>query len=212
MLTIHHLESSQSERIVWLCEELGVPYEFKRYERDPATHLAPPDYVALHPCRTAPVVSDGALTLGESGAIIDYVIARYGDGRLAVTADDPSFVDYLFWFHYANGSLMPAVMVEIIIGMMGGAQNELIASVAARAGHAFAMIDARLGEATYFAGEAFTAADIFMLFPLTTMRRFAARDLAPYPNIRAYLQRIGERPAYRRAMSKADPELSPLLD
>src|SRR3954467_7167626 len=103
MLTVHHLGRSQSERIVWLCEELGLRYELKRYERDPATRLAPPEYKALHPVGTAPVITDGDLVLGESGAIIESLLASYGGARLARQAGDPQFASYLYWFHFANG-------------------------------------------------------------------------------------------------------------
>jgi len=211
MLTVHHLGISQSDRIVWLCEELDIPYDLVRYERDPVTGQAPAHYKALHPFGTAPVITDGDLVLGESGAIIDYVIARYGDGRLAVPADSPDFADYLFWFHFANGSLMPSAMIGMVIAMVRGEESDVTRSLCARNDRAFAMIEQRLGEAAWFAGDAFSAADIFMLFPLTTMRLAVPRDLAPFPNIRAYLQRIGERPAYRRAMHKADPDLPPQL-
>lgn len=212
MLTVHHLGISQSDRIVWLCEELGIPYELKRYERDPVTRLAPAEYKALHPFGTAPVITDGDLVLGESGAIIEYIIRTYGDGRLALGPSDPGYTDYLHWFHFANGSMMPAGMVELIVGMIGGDRPaDVTRALVARSDIAHAMVEKRLGEAPYFAGDAFTAADIIMLFPLTTMRLFVPRDLTPYPNIRAYLQRIGERPAYRTAMAKADPDLPPVL-
>lgn len=212
MLTVHHLGISQSDRIVWLCEELSIPYELVRYERDSVTRLAPAEYKALHPFGTAPVITDGDLVLGESGAIIEYIIAKYGDGRLALTADDAGFADYLHWFHFANGSMMPSGMIELVVAMVGGGvETDITRALVARADTAHAMIEARLGEADYFAGGVFTAADIIMLFPLTTMRMFVPRDLAPYPNIRAYLQRIGERPAYRNAMAMADPDLPPLL-
>src|ERR1700740_3315156 len=115
MLTVHHLGRSQSERIVWLCEELGLDYELKRYERDPATRLAPAGDKALHPIGTAPVITDGGLVLGESGTIIEYIIAKYGGGRLARKAGHPEFADYLYWFHYANASfqaLLPRRLVD----------------------------------------------------------------------------------------------------
>ena len=212
MLTVHHLGISQSDRIVWLCEELAIPYRLIRYERDPVTKLAPPDYKALHPFGTAPVITDGALVLGESGAIIEYVIAKHGGGRLAVKADNPNFADYLYWFHFANGSFMPSAMVDLVITMLGAkSDNETMRSLRARGDLAFSMTEHRLGKAQYFAGAEFSAADIMMLFPLTTMRAFAPRDLGPYPNIRAYLQRIAARPAYRRAMQKADPGFTPPL-
>jgi len=212
MLTVHHLGVSQSDRIVWLCEELALDYRLVRYDRDPVTRMAPPDYKALHPFGTAPVITDGDLVLGESGAIIDYILARYGHGALVVGPDQANFADYLFWFHFANGSMMPAGMVDMVASMLAdGAQADRISALRARGDKAHAMVEARLGQAPWFAGDAFTAADIIMLFPLTTMRLFVPRDLAPYPNIRAYLQRIGARPAYQRAMAKADPDLPPQL-
>jgi glutathione S-transferase len=209
MLTIHHLGISQSERIVWLCEELEIPYELVRYERDPVTRLAPEAYKALHPFGTAPVIVDGDLTLGESGAIIEYIIAKYGAGRLAVTAESPNFAEYLFWFHFANGSMMPSLMTDMIAAMLAGAGVDagVLDMFRLRCGRAYDLIEKRLGEADYFAGGAFTAADIIMFFPLTTMRAFVARDLSAFPNLRAYLLRVGSRPAYLRAMAKGDPDL-----
>ncbi|MGI4861548.1 MAG: glutathione S-transferase, partial [Janthinobacterium lividum] len=109
MLTIHHLGISQSERIIWLCEELELPYELKRYARDPVTILAPPELKALHPLGTAPIITDGPLVLAESGAIIEYILAKHGDGRLAPAPGAPEFADYLYWFHFANGTLQPAM-------------------------------------------------------------------------------------------------------
>ena len=212
MLTVHHLGVSQSDRIVWLCEELGVPYEMVKYDREPSG-MAPPAYKALHPTGTAPIITDGDLTLGESGAIIEYIIGRHGGGRLAVTADKPNFPDYLFWFHFANASMLPRSMVVLILEMAGAAEggDPRAAAMAARADQAFDMVEKRLGAADYFAGDDFTAADIMMTFGLTTMRMFAQRDLTPYPNILAYLGRIGARPAYQRATKKADPDLPLML-
>jgi glutathione S-transferase len=211
MLTVHHLGISQSDRIVWLCEELEIPYTLKKYDRDPVSRLAPAEYKALHPCETAPVITDGDLVLGESGAIVDYIIAKYGNGRLAIGPDHPNFADYLYWFHFGNGSFMPAGMTQLVLGILGLADQEAVKPLLARGDRAYAMSEERLGKATWFAGDAFTAADIMMLFPLTTMRVFAPRDLGPYPNIRAYLARVGERPAYQRAAKKGDPDLVPLL-
>jgi glutathione S-transferase len=208
MITVHHLGASQSERIVWLCEELEVPYTLRRYDRDPTTHLAPSDYKALHPMGIAPVITNGDLVLAESGAILEYVIARYGNGRLAVAPDRPNFPDYLFWFHFANGTMMPSEMVQIILTMLG--RNEAN-PLKERSERAFALVERRLAEVPYFAGNEFTAADIMMLFPLSTMRAFSQRDLSPLPHLRTYLQRIGERPAYQRAMTKGDPGMSPML-
>jgi glutathione S-transferase len=210
MLTVHHLGISQSDRIVWLCEELAIPYRLVHYQRDPVTRLAPPEYRALHPFGTAPVITDGDLVLGESGAIIEYIIARHGNGRLAVPADRPEFADYLFWFHFANGSLMPSSMIDLVAGLMGdGAPPGVVEALRERSGRAFAMLDARLGTVPYLAGAEFTAADIITLFPLSTMRMFTPRDMSPYPNILSYLGRIAGRPAYRAAMAKADPGFNP---
>jgi glutathione S-transferase len=128
MLAIHHLGKSQSERIVWLCEELGVPYELKHYVRDPKTMLAPPDYNALHPVGTAPVVIEGALTLAESGAIVDYILARHGGGRLAVGADAPNFPDYLYWLHFTNGTLQPAFGRNMVVARAGVAPDSPFAT------------------------------------------------------------------------------------
>jgi glutathione S-transferase len=212
MLTVHHLGISQSERIVWLCEELAIPYALRRYDRDPITRLAPADYKALHPMGIAPVITDGDLILAESGAIIDYVIATYGCGRLTVGADRANFADYLFWFHFANGTMMPAEMSRVIFAMLGLTDGSPITEMLKdRSRRAFALVESRLRDVPYLAGDEFTAADIMMLFPLTTMRAFAPRDLSALPHIKAYLQRIGERPAYRRAMEKGDPEMSPIL-
>lgn len=210
MLTVHHLGVSQSERIVWLCEELGVPYELKIYDRDPVTRMGPPEYKALHPVGTAPIITDGDVVLPESGAIMEYIIGKYGQGRLAVGPEAPNFADYLFWFHFANASFLPRMS-----GAMG-ARTDAEESPRARfmrerAERGWGLVEQRLGEAPYFAGQDFTAADIIMVFALTTMRAFVPVDLAGRPNIRAYLQRIGERPAYRRAMEKGDPAMTPML-
>ena len=209
MLTVHHLGLSQSERIVWLCEELGIPYEFKRYDRLP-TGMGPPEYKALHPLGSAPTITDGDLALAESAAIMEYIIGKYGDGRLAVRPDQPQYADYLYWFHFANGSFVPAEMGVIFHRMMGGSE-ESAPFIIERAERLWGLVEQRLGEAPYFAGDIFTAADIIMGFPLTTGRMFTPHDLANYPNIRAWLGRIGQRPAYRRAMKLAEPQMEPML-
>jgi glutathione S-transferase len=212
MITVHHLGVSQSERVVWLCEELAIPYTLRRYDRDPITRLAPAAYKALHPMGIAPVITDGDLVLAESGAILEYVIARYGNGRLTVGADRTNFADYLFWFHFANGTMMPSEMGSIISSMLESkAGNPVMAMLKERSERGFALVESRLGDVPYFAGDEFTAADIMMLFPLSTMRAFAQRDLAALPHIRAYLKRIGERAAYQRAMTKGDPGMAPML-
>lgn len=213
MITVHHLGISQSERVVWLCEELEIPYALKQYDRDATTRLAPAEYRALHPMGIAPVITDGDVVLAESGAILEYLMARYGGGSLSVRPEEANFPDYLFWFHFANGTMMPSEMGSLISTRLGLKEgNPIITMLQARSDRAFRLVDKRLGDAAYFAGGDFTAADIMMLFPLTTMRAFVQRDLAAFPHIKAYLQRIGARPAYQRAMQKGDPGMSPKLD
>ena len=212
MLTVHHLGKSQSERIVWLCEELGIPYELKVYDRHPVTRLAQPDYKALHPIGAAPVITDGDVVLAESAAIIDYIVAKYGKGRLVLAADHPDFAQFVYWFHFANGTLQPAMGRNMMLGRLNLADdNPLLIAMKARLKLALDLVEARLDKADYFAGSAFTSADIMIVFSLTTMRLFLPFDLAPYPAILAYLQRIGRRDAYQRAMRKGDPDLTPLL-
>jgi glutathione S-transferase len=212
MLIVHHLGKSQSERIVWLCEELAIPYELKHYTRDPVTMLAPADYKALHPIGAAPVITDGDLVLAESGAVVDYIIAKYGDGRLALKAGHPDFDRYLYWFHFANGTLQANMGRNMILNRLKLADDTpMLLSTKARVDRAFDLVDARTQEAEYLAGSEFTAADIMMGFSLTTMRYFLPYDLARCPNIVRYLARISARPAYRRAMEKGDPGMALLL-
>ncbi|MCC8937663.1 glutathione S-transferase [Bradyrhizobium sp. Arg68] len=212
MLTVHHLGKSQSERIVWLCEELEIPYELQRYARDPVTMLAPADYKALHWIGTAPVITDGGLTLAESGAIVDYIIARHGGGRLALKPDHPDFAQYLHWFHFANGTLQAQLGRNMILNRLNlPADNPMLMATKARVDRSFDLIDARVRDNNYLAGDEFTAADIMTGFSLTTMRYFLPYDFGRCPNIRAYLGRIGSRPAYRRAMEKGDPGMELLL-
>ena len=211
MLTVHHLGKSQSERIVWLCEELEIPYELKRYARAPL--LAPPDYKALHPIGTAPVITDGDLVLAESGAVVQYIATRYGGGRLMLSDGHPDFAAFLYWFHFSNGTLQPAMGRSMILTRLKLAADDPVRVMAsARLDRAFDHVEARTKEARYLAGDAFTVADIMMGFSLTTMRYFLPYDLARLPSLRAYLKRIGSRPAYQRAMAKGDPGMTLLLD
>jgi glutathione S-transferase len=211
MLTVHHLGKSQSERIVWLCEELGVSYELRRYARAPL--LAPADYKALHPIGTAPVITDGDLVLAESGAVVEYIVAKHGGGRLALTVGHAGFAPFLFWFHFANGTLQALMGRCMILSRLKlPDDNPVLAVSRERLDRAFDHVETRLGEADYFAGDVFTTADIMMGFSLTTMRYFLPYDYARLPLLRAYLRRIGGRPAYRRAMEKGDPGMALLLD
>ena len=212
MLTIHHLGKSQSERIIWLCEELGLPYTLKRYERDAVTMLSPPELKALHPLGAAPVITDGELVLAESGAITDYIIAKYGGGRLTLGASHADFAQYLYWLHFANGNLQPNLGRNMMVRRLKlPDDNPTLVITKARLDRALDLLENRLRDVVYLAGTEFTAADIMMGFTLTTMRLFTPLDLGPYTHIRAYLRRIGYRPAYQRAMHKGDPDLVPLL-
>ena len=212
MLTIHHLGKSQSERILWLCEELGIEYQLKIHDRDPVTNLSPPGLNAMHPMGTAPVITDGDLVLAESGAIIDYIIAKYGAGRLARGPADPDFAQYLYWYHFANASLQPVMGRNMILRRLNlPVDNPVLVSTLGRLDRALGWVDKRLGESAFLAGKELTAADIMAVFSLTTMRYFMPVELAPYPHILAYLQRIGAREAYQRAMRKGDPAMALLL-
>lgn len=211
-MIVHHLGKSQSERIVWLCEELGIPYDLRVYDRDPVTRLAPPEYKALHPMGAAPVITDGDLVLAESGAIIEYIVAKHGKGRLTLAPDHPDFAQFLFWFHFANGTLQPATGRNMILSRLKlPNDNPILRAMKGRLDLALGLVEARLAMSAFLAGSEFTTADIMIVFTLTTMRLFLPFDLAPYPAILAYLQRIGARPAYRRAMQKGDPDMAPLL-
>jgi glutathione S-transferase len=210
MLTVHHLGISQSERIVWLCEELGLDYELKLYARRADNRLAPDEYKALHPMGIAPVITDGDLVLGESGAICDYINARYGGGRLAPATDDPDFADHLFWFHWSNGTFMATLMMQLVLAG-GSKDNPAAPFVEDRSRRGWAMVEERLGQAPFFGGRNLTTADIMMVYCLTTSRAFRGSSIDGFPNIKAYLKRIGERPAYQRAMAKAEPDMAPML-
>ena len=215
MLTVHHLGISQSERIVWLCEELELDYTFKRYDRRADNRLAPDDYKALHPMGIAPVIQDGDLVLGESGAICDYINAKYGQGKLAPAIDDADFADHMFWFHWSNGTFMATLMMQLVLSMTPKASGDeggfATGFVTDRSTKGWAMIESRLGEATFFGGKHLTLADIMMVYCLTTSRAFRDSTLDAFPNIQAYLARIGARPAYQRAMAKAEPGMTPVL-
>lgn len=212
MLTIHHLGKSQSERIIWLCEELGLTYELKHYKRDPVTMLSPPQLKALHPLGAAPVITEGELVLAESGAIVEYIIGKHGNGRLALGPTHPDFAPYLYWFHFANANLQSNMGRNMVLRRLDLAPDDpTLVGTKHRLDRVLDLVEARLGEASYLAGDEFTAADIMTVFSLTTMRIFLPLDLTPYAHIRAYLLRIGEREAYRRAMHKGDPDMVPLL-
>ncbi|MEN0074624.1 MAG: glutathione S-transferase family protein [Paracraurococcus sp.] len=213
MLTVHHLGKSQSERIVWLCEELGIPYALQHYTRDAVTMLSPPELRALHPIGAAPVITEGEVLLAESAAIMEYILARHGGGRLAPGPEAPEFADYLYWFHFTNGTLQPVLGRLMLLNRAGlPADHKVLLAAQERRERALGHLERRVAAQPWLAGRDFTAADIMIGFTLTTMRYFSPVDLAPYPAIRAYLQRIAARPAYQRAMAKGDPGMPLLLE
>lgn len=206
MLVVHHLGISQSERIVWLCEELGLDYTFKRYDRRADNRLAPDEYKALHPMGIAPVIEDGDLVLGESGAICEYIDRKYGNSRLSPGPDDPDFADHLFWFHWSNGTFMTTLMMQLAVTFTGGDASSGFWGDRARL--CWEMAEKRLGEAPFFGGRNLTTADIMMVYILTTSRAFRNMSIDHLPNIKAYIARIAARPAYQAAMAKAEPGMA----
>ena len=210
MLTIHQLRISQSERIVWLCEELGLEYELKLYDRDPETRLAPPELKALHPMQIAPLIEDGETMLGESGAIVEYIVGKYApDTPLVPGPDHPYFAQHLYWFHFANATFMTNGMMQIAVARAGVDMPEPLMK---RVTNAWEQVEHQLDESDYFGGSQLTTADIMMGFQLTTSRAFNNLSIDDQPNLKAYLQRIGAREAYQRAMAKAEPGFPPKLD
>ena len=215
MLTVHHLNNSRSQRVLWLLEELGLPYEIKRYQRHPKTFLAPPELKAVHPLGKSPVITDDGLTVAESGAIIEYLIERYGNGRLRSAVGTPERLRYNYWLHYAEGSLMPLLVMKLIFGFVPRQVPALIRPVAGAIvkgvndkflapnlqSH-FGFIESELARSEWFAGAELTAADIQMSFPLEAA---AARGGELPPKIKAFVARVQARPAYRRALEKGGP-------
>ena len=210
MLTLHHLQRSQSERIIWLCEELEIPYELKLYKRDPTR--SPPDLKALTPLGSAPVITDGALKLAESAGIIEYILHKYGGGRLALPPSHPNYANYLYWFHFSNGNLQPMVARKLSFLMAKLPPDSRVArDVDERMDKILKMMDSQVSSAPWLAGDEFTAADVMSVFSLSTMRLFTPLDLTAYPGVLEYLKRVGGRKAYQTAMAKGDSGFEPAL-
>ena len=206
MITIYHLETSRSERIVWLMEELGLDYALEIFPRE-STAAAPSPLKAIHGLGKAPVIRDGDVVLAESGAIVEYIVHRHAAGRLALRPDDPAYARYLYWLHFAEGSMMSLMLIALVLSRVPEAAASPVTSrIGARVSQMLAFVDTELGSGPWFAGATFTAADVMMAFPFTTMRHFLPVDLTPYPNLAAYLARIALRPAYQKAMTLAGPK------
>jgi len=207
MITIHHLGVSQSDRIVWLMEELNLPYELKWYDRGP-DFLAPAEYRALHPVGTAPIITDGDLVMAESTAIVEYISQRHGGGRLSVQPSDPDYPHYLFWMQF-NNNLQSVLFIKLAFQSTGaapGADNPMMATTQRREDGIYRALEQRLGESDYLGGPEFSCADIMSAFNLTSLAMLGARAIdESLPNTRAYVERVTARPAYQKAMSVAGP-------
>ncbi|HZZ36445.1 MAG TPA: glutathione S-transferase family protein [Caulobacteraceae bacterium] len=199
MIVIHHLNNSRSQRILWLLEELKVPYEIKFYQRDATTNLAPPELKAVHPLGKSPVMTDGALTIAESGAIVDYLIRRHGDGRLAPKPGTDAHEKYLEWVHYAEGSGMLPLMLNLYTMRLGDAAAPLKPRIDSEIDNHLGYVNGALAGKDYMLGE-FGGADVQMSFVGEVGRAFGR--LGPHPNIAAWVERLHERPAFKTALEK----------
>lgn len=206
MITIYHLDNSRSERIVWLAEELGIPYEQVTFMREQG--LSPANLKEIHPLGRAPVIRDGELTLMESGAICEWLVTRYGNGKLAPALTSDDYGRYLQWLHFAEGSAMSGLLAEFMLGMVPGeAAAERAAMMAKRNQDVWQYLDQELARSPYFAGDQFSAADIMMEFCFAFAERIQLTALAPYKHLIAWLERVRARPAYQKAMSNAAPKV-----
>jgi len=216
MIVVHHLNNSRSQRVLWLLEELGLPYEIKPYQRDAQTMLAPPELRAIHPLGKSPVVTDGDKVIAETGAIVEYLLETYGQGRLIPAAGTPERLRYTYWLHYAEGSAMTPLLLKLVFTALPnrapGLMKGLVKAIAAKAQAGFvdpqlkAHVDyweAELSKSEWFAGEAMTGADIMMSFPLEAGA--ARAGASNRPRVKAFLDRIHARPAFQRALERGGP-------
>ncbi len=218
MITVHHLNNSRSQRVLWLLEELGVDYEIKRYQRDPATMLAPPELRQVHPLGKSPVITDGDLTIAESGAIIEYLVERYGNGRLVPPAGTPEKIRYTYWLHFAEGSAMLPLVMKLVFGRLETAPMPFFIRPVAKgiarkvkAGFIEPNIKAQLDymeselmKSAWFAGSEFSATDIQMSFPIEAAEARGGLDMTR-PRLMNFLERIHAMPSYKRAIEKGGP-------
>jgi glutathione S-transferase len=217
MLTVHHLNNSRSQRVLWLLEELGLPYEIQHYQRDAKTSLAPPELRRVHPLGKSPVITDGGLTVAESGAILEYLVDKYGQGRLKPTGEQ-DLLHYRYFMHFAEGSAMPPLLMKLVFNKVkrapmpffvkpiakGIADKVLASFVQPNIDAQLKFLESELAARPWFAGAEFSAADVQMSFPLeAAAARGGAMD--SYPKIAAFLARIHARPAYRKALERGGP-------
>jgi len=218
MITVHHLNDSRSQRVLWLLEELGLGYRIKHYQRDPKTMFAPDELRKVHPLGKSPVISDDGLTVAESGAIVEYLVDRYGEGRLAPRPGTPERLRWTYWLHFAEGSAMPPLLMKLAFDRVASTPvpffiKPVTRMIAAKAMSTFIrpnlerqfdFMEAELSRSAWFAGDEFTAADIQMSFPLEAAAERAGLD-ARRPKLMAFLDRIHARPAYKKALERGGP-------
>jgi glutathione S-transferase len=200
MIIVHHLDDSRSQRILWLLEELGLFYEIRHHKRHPQTRLAPPELKGIHPLGKSPVIEDDGRVIAESGAIVDYVLRRYGNGRLAPEPSDQDYEDYVYWMHYAEGTGMPALIVRINVGRVGGAAASVLRRLDEEVALQLGYLNDALKGRRYILGNELSAADIQLSFiGELAGARFGVDG---YPEIKAWVQRFQTRPAYQAALAK----------
>ena len=200
MVTLHHLNNSRSQRIIWLLEELGGPYELVRYQRDSVTNLAPPELKAVNPLGKSPAITDGAVRIAESGAIVEYLVETYGGGRFQPPAGSPAHLVYLEWLHYAEGSAMLPLMLSFYTMRLGEAAAPLTPRISSEIENNLTYMSNALGSSDYLMGADFTGADVQISFVLEMAR--AMGRLNAFPSLSAYVDRLHARPAYQRAIEK----------
>jgi len=203
MITVHHLENSRSQRVLWLLEELGLPYRVRRYARDPRTLRAPPELVAVHPLGKSPVITEDGTVVAETGAIVTYLTGKAG-GALVPASGTEAHARYVYWLHYAEGSAMPPLLLKLVLGRLGWLGRPARPFVDSQLKLHLDYLDAELAKSEWFVGDRFTAADIMLSFPLEAAAQRAGVD-ATRPNLAACLRRIQARPAYRRALERGGP-------
>jgi glutathione S-transferase len=200
MLTLHHLNDSRSQRILWLLEELGLPYEIKHYQRDATTRLAPPELQEIHPLGKSPVITDGGIRIAESAAIVDYVIRRYGKGTMMPAPGTADYEAYSEWLHYSEGSAMLPLMLHLYVSRLKEAGAPLHPRIGSETANHLGFIDGALKDREFFVGPSLTGADIQMSFVGEMAKVFD--KLGPYPNLKAWLTRMHARPAFQRSVEK----------
>jgi glutathione S-transferase len=200
MLVVHHLNDSRSQRILWLLEELGAPYEIKFYRRDAATRLAPPELAAVHPLGKSPVITDGEVTIAESGAIVDYIVRTYGKGRMGVPVGTPEGEKYNEWLHYAEGSAMLPLMLNMYVMRLGDAGAGLHPRIQSEMANHLSYVEGSLEGRDWLMGAELTGADVQMSFVGEVARAFG--QMPTYPNIARWVAAFQARPAYAKALEK----------